>query len=102
MRKRSGTAREALVTGRAADDGQRGSIAVIASLTRLPDGSVRLVLADGRATTPGHYAETELFTSRDYDRDTLATLALGEREFQMIGENIIARLVATSGQAPTE
>lgn len=81
-------------TSREPDDGQRGKFAVVVSLVHRPDGTLRVVLDDARATRPGRWSTTNLFTSRDYPAEPFRGMGLDATELEKMGWNVLARLAA--------
>jgi len=64
------------------------------------NGSLRLILndieADSTADAP-NWKHNTLFTSNDYDAESLKELSLSKDQFAEIGENLIIRLLALGG-----
>lgn len=74
----------------------RGREGVLASLSRSGD-FIRLNLDDAESNKvelPKQWKTITPYTSVEFDTDKLLNLELSEREYAMIGENIVARLVA--------
>ena len=51
----------------------------------------------GSASENGNWKHSVLFTTRNYDSDTLKDLALTKKEFAQIGEDLVIRLLALRG-----
>ena len=78
-------------------DEARGDIGVVASLVPRPDGSLRLVLDDvaiAPATGMTLWRVRGSYTFIDWPRDMVANMKLSPREYQILGENLLARLLA--------
>ena len=76
---------------------QRPKYAVVVSLLELDDGTSRLIIDDVVSATqhkPTSWAFTFPFTETQFSSARVANLALSEREYQMLGENVVLRLVA--------
>ena len=71
-----------------------GKLGVIVSLVRRPDGTVRVVLDDARATRQGRWSTTNLFTSRDYRAEPFMDMDLDGTEVEKMGWSVLARLAA--------
>lgn len=76
------------------DDGHRGSLGVLASLVKRPDGTVRVVFDDARRGRDGAWKPTGLITSRDYPVAILDELGIEPGELEQIGLMVIVRLIA--------
>jgi hypothetical protein len=89
-------------------DEARGDIGVVASLVGRPDGTLRLVLDDvviAPSTGMTLWRVRGSFTFVDRPRDVVANMKLSPRDYQTLGENLVARLLArrsTTGFAVTE
>jgi hypothetical protein len=86
----------------------RGDIGVVASLVARPDGTVRLVLDDvviAPSTGMTLWRVRGSYTFIDWPRARVANMKLSPREYQTLGENLLARLLArrsTAGFVATE
>ena len=76
------------------DDGLRGQLAVVASLVKRPDGTVRVVLDDAKRGRDGAWRTTGLITSRDFPKAILEEMPLDRDELENIGLVVAARLIA--------
>jgi hypothetical protein len=78
-------------------DEARGDIGVVASLVPRPDGSLRLVLDDvaiSPSTGMTLWRVRGSYTFIDWPRDAVANMKLSPRDYQILGENLLARLLA--------
>jgi hypothetical protein len=78
-------------------DEARGDIGVVASLVPRPDGTLRLVLDDvviAPSTGMTLWRVRGSYTFIDRPRDAVANMKLSAREYQILGENLVARLLA--------
>ena len=78
-------------------DEARGDIGVVASLVPRPDGTLRLVLDDvviAPSTGMTLWRVRGSYTFIDRPRDAVANMKLSPREYQILGENLVARLLA--------
>jgi hypothetical protein len=85
-----------------ADDTIRSPVGVVASLRDLGNGTSRLIFDDvsaNSANSPVAWAFDHFFTSRDFNNDALDQMTLTDLEYQTIGENVVARLLALNGRA---
>jgi hypothetical protein len=89
-------------------DEARGDIGLVASLVPRPDGTLRLVIDDvvvAPSTGMTLWRVRGSYTFVDWPRDAVANMKLSPREYQILGENLLARLLArrsTDGFAATE
>ena len=82
------------------DDGLRSLHGVVACLTPVVGGKVRLVFDDAksdRESKPLVWTPTALFTWKEIDFAQVKDLKLSERELAEIGENLLIRLLALQG-----
>jgi hypothetical protein len=78
-------------------DEARGDIGVVASLVPRPDGTLRLVVDDvviAPSTGMTLWRVRGSFTFIDWPRDVATNMKLSPRDYQMLGENLVARLLA--------
>jgi hypothetical protein len=78
-------------------DEARGDIGVVASLVPRPDGTLRLVLDDvviAPSTGMTLWRVRGSYTFIDWPRDAVANMKLSPRDYQILGENLLARLLA--------
>jgi len=95
--KRKTESRRTLARGTfdpSSDDERRGHVGVIVSLVRRPDGTIRLVLDDARASGPGEWKSDYIVTSRDFPAEALREMDLDPQEFEDLGLVVLSRLVA--------
>jgi hypothetical protein len=84
-----------------ADDTIRSPVGVVASLRDLGNGMSKLIFDDvyGDSTNnPVAWTFTNFFTGRDYENEALDEMNLSAGEYQMIGENLVVRLLALNGR----
>jgi hypothetical protein len=84
------------------DDIIRSRRAVVACLRDLGNGSSKLILDDARATSDSNHSNWSFecfFTSNDYPNEKLDAMRLTAQQYQEIGENIVARLLALNERA---
>jgi hypothetical protein len=85
-----------------ADDTIRSPVGVVASLRDLGNGTSKLIFDDvsGDLTiNPVAWTFDHFFTSRDFANDALDQMNLTALEYQMIGQNVVARLLALNGRS---
>jgi hypothetical protein len=78
-------------------DEARGDIGVVASLVPRADGTLRLVIDDvaiAPSTGMTLWRVRGSYTFVDWPRDVVANMKLSPREYQILGENLLARLLA--------
>jgi hypothetical protein len=83
-------------------DEARGDIGVVASLIPRPDGSLRLVLDDvviAPSTGMTLWRVRGSYTFIDGPRDMVASMKLSPKDYQILGENLLARLLARRSAA---
>ena len=79
------------------DDTIRSQKGVVACLRNMGNGTSKLILDDvsgDSVTNPIAWSFESFYTWRDYNDEDLDEMTLSESEYQMIGENLIARLLA--------
>ena len=84
-----------------ADDTIRSTVGVVACLRDVGNGTSRLTLDDvsGDGTNnPVAWTFSTFFTARDYENGALDQMGLSASEYQAIGENLVARLLALNGR----
>ena len=84
-----------------ADDTIRSTVGVVACLRDIGNGTSRLSFDDvsgDRPNNPVAWTFADFFTGRDYENKALDEMNLSAGEYQMIGENLIARLLALNGR----
>jgi len=84
-----------------ADDSMRTPKAVVACLRDNGDGTSKLIFdeVDGDSiNNPIEWSFACFYTWLDYDNRSLDEMKLSDREYQMIGENLIAGLLALNGR----
>ena len=78
-------------------DEARGDIGLVASLVPRPDGTLRLVLDDvviAPSTGMTLWRVRGSYTFVDWPRDAVANMKLSPRDYRILGENLVARLLA--------
>jgi len=78
-------------------DEARSEIGVVASLVPRPDGTLRLVLDDvviAPSTGMTLWRVRGSYTFIDWPRDVVANMKLSPRDYQRLGEILLARLLA--------
>jgi hypothetical protein len=83
------------------DDNVRSGNAVVACLRDLGNGSSKLIFDDVVAESernPINWSFQCFFTWNDYPNEKLEQMQLTAQQFQEIGENLVARLLALSGR----
>ena len=83
------------------DDTIRSQKGVVASLRDMGNGTSKLILDDvssGSVTNPITWSFDCFYTWRDYSGADLDQLKLSDREYQLIGENLVLRLLALNGR----
>ena len=83
------------------DDRVRSQVGVIACLRIAGNGITRLVFDDAKSDTPNKPASWKpeaLFTWKQYDSEKLKGMKLTEKEYAEIGETLLIRLLALSGE----
>ncbi len=79
------------------DAGPRNEVGVVTSLSRTPDGKIRLILDDVRSTPTldaQGWRKSGLYTYFDFDGQAFLGPDLSERDLANIGLAIVARLAA--------
>jgi hypothetical protein len=83
------------------DDAIRSQRGVVACIRDLGDGMSRLILDDvtsGSLTNPTAWSFDAFYTWREYSDADLDLMKLSDREYQAIGQNPVARLLALNGR----
>jgi hypothetical protein len=83
------------------DDTIRSSEGVVACLRDNGDGTSKLVFDDVDAnstTNPIQWSFSRFYTWREYSDSDLDFMKLSPQEYQAIGENLVARLLARNGR----
>jgi len=83
------------------DDTIRSRKGVVACLRDMGNGTSKLILDDVSTETvanPIAWSFDCFYTWRDYSDADLDQLKLSDREYQMIGENLVWRLLALNGR----
>jgi len=76
------------------DEG-RGEIGVVASLVPRPDGTLRLVdVVIAPSTGMTLWRVRGSYTFIDWPRDVVTNMKLSPRDYQRLGESLLARLLA--------
>jgi hypothetical protein len=84
-----------------ADDKIRSQKGVVSCLRDIGNGTSRLVLDDVTSdslTNAMAWSFDCLYTWRDYDSADLDAMNLSDLEYQNIGQNLVARLLALNGR----
>ena len=84
-----------------ADDTNRPPAGVVASLRDLGNGTSKLIFDDvssNSTNNPVTWTFDHFFTSHDFTNDALDQMNLTGLEYQTIGENVVARLLALNGR----
>jgi hypothetical protein len=84
------------------DDTIRSTVGVVACLRDVGNGASRLTFDDvsgDRTNNPVAWTFTTFFTAQDYENGALEQMGLSAAEYQTIGENLVARLLALNGRA---
>jgi hypothetical protein len=83
------------------DDAIRPENGVVVCLRKTEDGKSKLIFDDVKGNSscnPIAWSFSSFNTWREYSDDDLNQLKLSSREYQMIGESIVARLLALNGR----
>ena len=84
-----------------ADDTIRPPLGVVTSLHDLGNGTSKLIFDDVSAAStnsPVVWTFDRFFTSQDFKNEDLDHMNLTALEYQMIGEIVVARLLALNGR----
>jgi len=84
----------------ATDDGMRADSGVVACIRNIPGGKMRVIFDDvksDRTTKPKQWKHQVVFKWHEFDRDKLVNLELSEKEFAVIGQDLLIRLLALDG-----
>jgi len=83
------------------DDNIRSQRGVITCLRDLGNGSSKLIFDDvvaSSTTNPINWSFDSFYTWNDYLNDNLDKVKLTAQQYQEIGENLVARLLALNGR----
>ena len=83
------------------DDNVRSRHAVVACLRDLGNGSSKLIFDDvvtESESNPINWSFECFFTWNDYPNEKLDQMQLSRQQYQEIGENLVARLLALNGR----
>ena len=83
------------------DDTIRSREGVVACLRDNGDGTSKLILDDvvaNTTTNPIEWSFGSFYASRDYPNGNLNQMKLSPKEYQAIGENLVARLLARNAR----
>ncbi len=83
------------------DDAIRSENGVVVCLRTAGEGKSKLIFDDVKgdsSVNPVAWSFSSFHTSREYSDKDLDHMKLSDREYQMIGENLVARLLALSGR----
>jgi hypothetical protein len=84
------------------DDAVRPENGVVVCLRTTEKGKSKLIFDDVKgesSVNPVAWSFSSFYTWREYSDEDLDQMKLSSREYQMIGENLIARLLALNGRA---
>ncbi|VUX56068.1 protein of unknown function [uncultured Woeseiaceae bacterium] len=76
------------------NDGKRGNTGIVASIHRLEDGKIRLILDDVRQMPmldASGWSHQRLYTSAEYDQKAFEELDLSKEELAKLAENLLRR-----------
>lgn len=79
------------------DDGLRASEGVVVCLRPLEGGRSRIIIDDVKGdsdSNPIRWSFDACMTWKDYGDGALDQMDLGKEEYRIIGENVVARLLA--------
>ena len=80
-----------------ADDGERSQVGVVICLRNVGNGISKLVFDDVESDSPINsksWSFNVFYTWREYREEDLNQMRLSDDDYKMIGQSIIARLVA--------
>ncbi len=83
------------------DDAIRSEDGVVVCLRRVEDGKSKLIFDDVKGDScvnPITWSFDTFYTWREYGDEDLNQMKLSDREYQMIGVTLVARLLALSGR----
>ena len=83
------------------DDAIRAENGVVVCLRTTENGKSKLIFDDvigDSSLNPVVWSFSSFYSWREYSDEDLNQLKLSSREYQMIGENLVARLVALNGR----
>jgi len=87
------------------DDKIRSEVGVVVCLRRTADGRSKLILDDVSANStenPIEWSFDRFFTWKEYPDEPLDAMALTEKEYQGLGEYVVARLLALNGRTSAD
>jgi len=82
------------------DDAIRSENAVVVCLRRTENGKSKIIFDDVKGDSslnPVAWLFSSFYTWSEYSDEDLDQMKLSSREYQMIGENLVARLLALKG-----
>ena len=82
------------------DDGKRPTVGVVVSLLDVGNGTYRVILDDVRAEDPVRETSWKFdcfFTHKRLDSAQTNAMSLRPADYQGLGENLLARLLALNG-----
>jgi hypothetical protein len=83
------------------DDAVRTENGVVVCLRTTENGKSKLIFDDVKGNSslnPVAWSFNSFYTWREYDDGDLDQMKLSSREYQMIGENLVARLLALNSR----
>ena len=83
------------------DDNIRSERAVVTCLRDLGDGLSKLIFDDvvsESGSNPVNWSFESFYTLREYPSESLDEMKLTAQQYQEIGENLVARLLALNGR----
>jgi hypothetical protein len=83
------------------DDAVRAENGVVACLRTTENGKSKLIFDDvvgDSSLNPVAWSFSNFYTWREYSDEDLDQSKLSSREYQMIGENLVARLLTLNGR----
>ncbi len=83
------------------DDAIRPENGVVVCLRTTGDGKSKLIFDDVKGNSPVNpvaWSFSSFNTWREYSDEDLDQMKLGSHEYEMIGENLVARLLALNGR----
>ncbi len=83
------------------DDAIRSENGVVVCLRTVENGKSKLIFDDvtgDSSVNPVAWSFNNFYTWREYNNEDLDQMKLSGREYQMIGESLVARLLALNGR----
>ncbi len=83
------------------DDAIRSENGVVVCLRTTEKGKSKVIFDDVKSDSPLNPVEwsfSSFYTWQEYSDEDLDQMKLSSREYQMIGENLVARLLALNGR----